>query len=94
MAAICGISIGKELIEALGLQGHRVKTIDFHIEPKAVTADVRMLVDSTEAERFVEVLKRYELHEPRKTVAQRIADEWRKMTAEVEYDGPRGQPCP
>ncbi|TWI52969.1 hypothetical protein IQ22_02804 [Pseudomonas duriflava] len=62
--AVYSNAIGKELLEALGLQGMSVTAVTVHFEAsQAVEVQVKFLPDQTQAAGVIEILKRYELHE-------------------------------
>lgn len=64
MAAIVGQTIGKELMEALGLQEQKVRSIDLHLHvarDEVVTVTVKRLVMDDEAHKVIDILDKYEL---------------------------------
>jgi hypothetical protein len=63
MAAIIGLSIGKEVIDALKLP-QRTQSVDLRIAyNEVVTATVTYHVQEEDARKLLKVLAKYELHE-------------------------------
>lgn len=56
--------VGKEIVAALGLPGHRVRAVSLHFAVDSFpVADVTMLVPDDKRGALVEIVKRYELIE-------------------------------
>lgn len=57
-------SVGAELVEALGLTGQRVRSIELRFATdEIVKANVEMYVHDKEAHKLIALLKRFELQE-------------------------------
>jgi hypothetical protein len=69
---VLGMQVGKELLEALGLDGKKVRSVDLHFSgQEIVTATVVHMVLDEQARKVIDVIRKYELHEPEELPKER-----------------------